>query len=288
MKNKKLLQAVTILLCGIMLGGCTSVPYQFGKKINYIPSPPLAPDEPQFVYGRPNAFLDASDWIWPGSLFGKLILWNYKVDSHQISPETVGYLRAYLEANELDSVKVRVNSYSVGDEWRRTMRNKSIGAGWRYTLGFWSWLMYTIMPGRFFGGDNYNPYSNTINLYSDIPAVALHEGGHGQDFARRSWKGSYAALYAFIPFFNLYPEAIATTEALSYLNAIDDQLQRKNAYKILYPAYATYLGGNTGDWLLAPWNYIISLGAVIPGHILGRIKAAGIAIPPKEQPEPEN
>lgn len=42
-----------------------------------------------------------------------------------------------------------------------------MGWGWRYSIGMLSWLQYTLLPGRLFGGDHYNPYSNTISLYSD-------------------------------------------------------------------------------------------------------------------------
>lgn len=265
-----------LMVCGVsFFSGCTTVPYQYGSIEDFHRGPPLAEGEPQFDIGDPNAFLDASDWIWPGSLFSKLILWNHKVDSHEISPETIDVLRRYLGLNNLERVKVRINSYRPGAEWIRTMRNHSIAPPYRYTLGFISWLGYTIMPGRFFGGDNYNPYSNTINIYSDIAAVALHEGGHGKDFARRRFKGTYAFAYM-LPLFNLYPEAVATSDALSYLYEQEEFEEYRNAYKILYPAYGTYIGSNIGEWVTYPWNYACYAGGVIPGHIVGRIKAAAV------------
>ena len=53
-------------------------------------------------------------------------------------------------------------------------------------------MFYTAFPERIFaafpfigGGDHYNPYTNTINIYSDHRAIVLHEGGHAKDFARR-------------------------------------------------------------------------------------------------------
>ena len=163
-------------------------------------------------------------WIWPGSLLGKLVLWNYKVDNHEISPETVQILKDYLEANELDDVQVRINQYAVGREWGRMRRNCGMSPWWKYNiLGLLSMVQYTIFPGRFFGGDHYNPYSNTINLYSDIPAIALHEAGHAKDFAYRYSKGAYALAYG-LPFFNLYAEARATQDAQSYLLELGDPI----------------------------------------------------------------
>ena len=140
--------AGSLLFCA----GCATTPYYYGADAEYIHGPRLAANEPQISYGRPNKFLDASDWFWPGSLLAKLILWNHKMDSHQISTHTVEAVQLFLKENDLRDVKVRINEYSVGGEFKRTVRNKSIGAGWRYTFGFMGWLGYTIMPGRFFGG----------------------------------------------------------------------------------------------------------------------------------------
>ncbi len=271
-----LLPAFALLLLGT---GCATVPYRIGQPINYIEGTPLSEGESQIMYGNSWGAADhIVGWVWPGSLLSKLVLLNYKVDSHLVSEESVEVLRDYLALNSLTNVKVRINEYSVRDEWRRTFRNKSIGAGWRYTLGFWSWLMYTAFPGRVFGGDNYNPYSNTINIYSDIPAILLHEGGHSKDFAKREWKGTYSFAYM-IPFFNLYPEALATKDALSYLRSEQGLDLQKQGYNVLYPAYGTYLGGGIGEWLAFPWGYVAYAGGVIPGHIIGRVRSVTLPEP---------
>jgi hypothetical protein len=148
-----------------------------------------------------------------------------------------------------------------------------VGAGWRYTVGILSALGYTILPGRLFGGDNYNPYTNTINLYSDLPAVALHEGAHAKDFAVREYKGTYAFLYMW-PIVPLYTEAVATSDVLSYLWANADTEGEQAAYKVLYPAYATYVTGPFVDYT-TPEGWI-ALAGVIPGHAIGRWKAWSI------------
>ena len=135
---------------------------------------------------------------------------------------------------------MRLNEYAPFGEWHRLVNNEGVGAGWRYSLGFLSWLFYTLLPGRIFGGDAYNPYTNTIYLYSDVPAVALHEGGHAKDIAVRNWKGSRAALYI-VPFAPLFMEAVATNDALGYSLDTDPKLL-ESGYKMLYPAYGTYVG----------------------------------------------
>lgn len=268
---KPLLVLLTIALCG-----CASSPYRVGQPFEAdSPTQQALTPDPQIIKGRPHDLLDASDWIWPGSWLGKLLLWDKDIDSHEISACTVAQLERYLQVNQLDQVQVLVNSYSPGNQWRRLFKNKSVGAGWRYTLGILSVSFYTIMPGRFFGGDAYNPYTNTIYLYSDDASVAIHEGGHAKDFASREYKGLHAALYN-LPFAALYYEGKATNDALSYHQAYASSDQLREDYRTLYPAYSTYIGGSlTNDLAFGP-DRLIALGAVIPGHIAGWIASANV------------
>ena len=277
MKNKIQL-LTTLIISTILITGCITQPYEralvpAGSKVMH-----LRESEQQFEFGRPHKLLDASGRIWPGSLLSKLILWNVNVDSHKISEETLNELKEYLTYNDLSHVKVRVNQYAPGGEWSRLFRNKDVGAGWRYTLGFISNVYYTILPQRFFGGDNYNPYTNTISLYSDHAAIAVHEGGHSKDSSSRKHKGSYAALYM-IPFVSLHHEAVATNDALSYTSDQEQHQELKEAYKVLYPAYGTYIGGGIGRFTSTTTSYIVQAAIVIPAHIIGRIKASNVENP---------
>lgn len=275
------------LLAGMMMvfmSGCaTQKPYRYGVETESPLTYRLPEGEPQIVYGRPNAFLDASDWIWPGSWISKIILWDRRVDRHQISPETEEILVRYLEANGLSDVKVRFNSVNAPDELRRTVRNRAVAPGWRYTLGMIAWVQYMIMPGRFFGGDNFNPWSNTINLYSDIPAIALHEAGHAKDFASRRFKGTYAAIYM-LPLVPLYHEAQASNDALSWLREEETLALQREGYRIMHPAYGTYVGGAFGDFIPPPYNMAaVAIGAA-GGHITGRVRGATLPDPVAPSP----
>jgi hypothetical protein len=166
---------------------------------------------------------------------------------------------------------VRFNQYAPLADWDRMVDNTAVGWGWRYTAGTLSWLGEAVFPGRIWGGDHYNPFTNTIHLYSDVPAVALHEAGHAKDFARRKWKGTYAAVYA-LPVVPLWHETIATNDALGYLHQNGEPEELREAYQILYPAYGTYVGNAAGE--LLPWNSLLCYaGAVIPAHIAGRWQA---------------
>lgn len=265
-----------ILVALSLFSGCASNAYVYGTqgRDGVDGAGPVV--KRQIIVGEPNKFLDASDWIWPGSLLGKLVLWNRKIDSHEVSDETIDALARYMERNELDDVQVLVNTYKPGTQWSRTFRNREIGGFWRYTLGVLAATSYTIMPGRFFGGDHFNPYSNTISIYSDIPSVVIHEGGHAKDFNSRKYKGLYSAIYA-VPGVALYHEAVASSEALSYLHDNCDVTGEKSAYHTLHPAYGTYVGGTFSA--LLPTSYL-TVAFAIPGHVTGAVAAANVDAKP--------
>jgi len=261
------LKVLVSLLFLLFLDACAFQPYELGTGgvDEYDGDSPMP--EQQVIVGKPHRLIDASDWIWPGSLLGKLVLWNKDVDSHEVSPEVIIALEQYLEDNDLNDVQVLVNAYRPGVQWSRLFNNQEMHPFWRYTFGLVSATFYTILPGRFFGGDSYNPYTNTISLYSNNPAIALHEAGHAKDVNRRKAKGVYSAIYS-LPFIPLYHEAQASNDALSYLRDKCQTTDQKEAYKILHPAYGTYLGG-------AVAGRIASVGA-IPGHISGRLSAKNV------------
>ncbi|MCY2987051.1 MAG: hypothetical protein NTY19_04185 [Planctomycetota bacterium] len=263
--------SIAFLTCLLLvLSGCASGPYQYGCKSDYLTSPELAAiTQPQIEQGQPRSALDGIGWV--VGIPSKIILWDRRVDDHDISLETAQAIADYLAVNELDTVKVRLNQYAPKDEWHRLVANTSVAWGWRYTCGTLSWLEDTLLPGRIFGGDHFNAYTNTISLFSDVPAIAAHEAGHAKDFARRTYKGTYAALYA-IPGTALWYEAVATKDALGYCRAERSAEEEQEAYRVLYPAYGTYLGSTLSEFSPGP-SSLIYAAAVIPGHVLGRIQA---------------
>ena len=262
--------AVLVLLLLVFATGCATVPYKYGHNIESKNVLKLRPGEAQIERGRPNAFIDGVGWVF--GIPSKILLLDSRMDNHSISPEVEQALAEYLATNAMRNVKVRINEYAPGGEWSRLFRNKSVGWGWRYTIGIIANLFYTILPGRIFGGDNYNPYTDTISIYSNHRAVAIHEGGHAKDFAPRNWKGTYAFFYM-LPLVALFPEAKATGDAIGYLRTQPAE-DEKQGYKVLYPAYCTYIGGEFGQF--TPFPFVVYLGAVIPGHIAGRVKASHV------------
>jgi hypothetical protein len=273
---------IIIIIFAAVLNGCAHAPYTTGPGSVNPYNVKLMGSEPQIESGTPYKVLDfAGSWLNPISLLSKILLWNTKVDNHKVSEETILALKQYLADNKLHDVKVRINQYAPGAEWSRLFRNKSVGAGWRYTMGILNVAMYTFIPDRFFGGDNYNPYTHTINIYSDHPAIAIHEAGHAKDFEASTWRGTYA-MVGLVPLASLWGETQATGDAIGYLREKDLKESEARAYKVLYPAYATYITGDSMDlWsLFNPIDKMVMLAVqaatVIPLHIAGRVKAARV------------
>jgi hypothetical protein len=266
-----------VLIFIVLLSGCAATPYHYGgADLETHLTLELRQQEQQIERGRSVAMVDGlGHYLF--SLPSKLLLMNWDVDNHNISYRTEDILQEYLTRNGLHNVKVRLNQYAPGGEWRRLFLNRDMPGFFRFTVGMFANIMYTIMPGRLFGGDNYNPYTNTINIYSDVPAIALHEGGHAKDFARknRNFRGWYAFM-RILPLMPLWQEAAATSDVISYSAEEEMVGELKDSYKTLYPAYLTYVAGEGLRWVaVEPWlSYSIQFAATIPGHIVGRVKAA--------------
>ena len=228
-------KCVLLALC-IFSSGCVSS--NAFEQTAYRPTGSFE-NQVEFQRGRPNKFVDGV-----GSVLGipnKLVLLDGRADNHQVSPETEMALNNYLIENQMQDVLVRSNQYDPIGEWRRMKANDDIRPIWRATVGNYNLLKYTLLPGRLTGGDWYNPYTNTINLYSDIPSLAVSKGAYAYDLRTRLNPGAYAAAKE-IPFVGLAHGNTATHNALAYYeNNAPDQLQE--ARDILEPNNGAAVGG---------------------------------------------
>ncbi len=198
------------------------------------------------------------------SLLNKLLLWNWKVENHAVSADTEAVLAKYLDKRsvELNDLRVQINEWAPHKDLARLWRYKRVAWPYRLLLGLPVTLISEVLiPGRIFGGDHYNPFTNTVHLYSDLAPIALHEAGHAYDFSQRRYRGTYALL-RILPGADLYQEFKATDEAIDYSITIEDRKTELQGYKILYPAYGTYIG----QYFFFPFGLV----AVIIGHIHGR------------------
>jgi hypothetical protein len=216
---------------------------------------------PQIEVGRPLFILDALNHYLL-SLPTKAILADWEMLDHQMR-----------------SVKIRHNQWAPFGELRRLIQNSEVGVLYRATFGLTNWILYTFLPDRIFAGtplgvgDHFNPYTNTIHVYSSNLAVLLHEAGHAKDYLQREAKGTQSLLRA-LPGIDLIEEGYASADALRFLQCIShprsnpegyrNTLYELQAYETLVPAYSTYISGY--------FSQELSLPIVLGGHILGRLR----------------
>lgn len=266
------------LLAGLM-GGCASVRSTLPLSQSGISSPAPQVAETaslaspvQIERGRPNRLLDGS-----GRILGvprQLLLWDRRVNNHQISSKTEQSGAEYLSENDLPEVLVRVNQYAPLAEWSRLTTNRRIGAGWRYTVGALDMLLYTLIPGRLVGDDWYNPFTDTINLYSDVPAIALHEAAYAKDIHHRRCPGTYAVIQH-LPLVGMWYRTNATRDALQYIEQRGGSAaELQEAERILYPLYGGAAGGQIGTFVPIPFvGYALTPAGAVVGHVVGRCRA---------------
>ena len=216
--------------------------------------------EQQIERGRPIWILDALGNLL--SIPQKILLLNAKVDNHRISPQTEQTLKKFLDTypDKLGDVKVRLNQWTPVGDMKRLTTNHRIEWYFRIFPGI-PITLFSSLTGRLLGGDHYNPYTNTIHLFSDDPAIALHEAGHAKDFAESAEPGLYA-VGRILPPITLHQEQAASETAIEYLEEKKDRKGELHAYSTLYPAFGTY----GGEYFGLPYGNYIGAAA---GHILG-------------------
>jgi hypothetical protein len=214
---------------------------------------------------------------WVVGIPRRIILWDRRVDSHQVQPETMAEVATYAKVNELDGICVRVNQYDPADEWKRLTKNDQISPGWRYTVGALSLVGYTLLPGRIIGIDNYNPYTNSVYVYSDVPALAMEAAAYAKDVRQRELPGTYAAVNS-LPIISVWHETINTQDTLDYLQTHGNYEDQREGLAILYPNYGASVGGAFGS--LFGFTGVFEIGGAVVGHVSGWHKAT--------QVDPEN
>ncbi|HTL47618.1 MAG TPA: hypothetical protein VL688_06090 [Verrucomicrobiae bacterium] len=206
------------------------------------------------------------------ALPNELLLWNHKLQNRNVSEETLEDLRQYMIYYQLEDVKVRVNKAAFVDEYRRLFTNKKMHWAIRIPFGFLTTTI-SLITERILAGDYYNPFNDTIHIFSDITPVVVHEAGHARDFDRQSNRGFYA-LMRIVPGMDLIQEDEASSSAIKYFIEKGDHATEIEAYKILYPAYGSYIGSYFG--FILPFS-IGSIGAILGGHWFGRHKAREVS-----------
>jgi hypothetical protein len=237
---------------------------------------------PQFEYGVPYRVVDAVGWTF--GIPQKIILWDRRAVNHNVSPETARRVAQYVNDNALSDTKVRVNEYDPAGEWQRLITNKRVGAGWRYTFGAFGTLAYTLFPGRLFGADGYNPYTDTVYIYSDIPAVVEEQTAYAKLVHARSYPGTYVALTS-LPIVRLWPEKQAKDDVLNYTAANGSSAERAAAIHAMYPEYGAEIASEATRFV--PGGILLTAAGAGLGHAAAHLDAKSDASTTASAPSSE-
>ena len=213
--------------------------------------------------GQRRPVIDGAGWVL--AIPSKIMLWDRRALNHDVSDATVDEVATYLQRRQLTETKVRVNQYAPADEWRRSTHNDRVAPGWRYTLGSLSWLQYTLVPGRLFGRDQYNPYTNSLYLYSDMPTLGIVEAAYAKDIQQRTHPGTYAAVQG-LPLVALWHETLATKEVVNYVALYGSSEQIEKVRHDLYARYGIETAGAVSQVLPEGGSLFAIVGAV-SGHV---------------------
>ncbi len=263
------------VLCLLWCVGCAApVPYRYGHSLPAGSAQSIASerDGPVVIHGQENKTLDRLARI--AGAPGRLIRLNKKINNHQVSPETLDKLRTYLVENDLTDVTILVNHYDPRDQWQRLKENRRVGAGWRYTLGTLNLLTYTLFPSRVFGGDGYNPFTNTMQVNSDLPAIALYEAAFAKNVHAHRRAGTYVALTG-LPGVSIFRSGHELGDVLGYAGRKTIGNCSAQAYHVVYPQIGVETA-SLGMWMAPLWWEVpaLSVGGAAVGHATGRIVAA--------------
>lgn len=284
--NLTLLSTVTAMLAPPLLPQAAAqfVSAQEPPVLEAVAPPNPAGNSVSVEYGDPREVVDNLGW-----LFGvpkKLLLWDRRADNHDVSPATVDEAADFLVENEVDGVLIRVNQHDPVGEWRRLQQNDRVGLPWRATVGALYTLGYTVLPGRLFGGDWYNPYTDTVHVYSDLEPLALEQAAHAKDVHDRDHPGFYAAV-RMVPFVGLVHEARSKQAVFEHVDETGSPEERAEARRVLHPQMGAEVGGQAAVFLPQA-DALLQLGGAAVGHAIGRYEAKQIAeeVPPVHQGGP--
>ncbi len=230
------------------------------------------------VYGKPHRLADRIGYVI--GLPERMLTLHPSVNNHEFSETTREQLLAYLRKQNITDVYVRVNQYDPAGEWRRLRENSRIAPGWRYTIGLMPLMAYTLIPGRIFGGDLYNPFTNSLYINSDIPSVALHEAAYAKDVRGRRLPGTYAAVNE-LPFVALWRHANGIQDVIEYAQREDDWETERETYRVVYPIIGIHMAGGGTHAVMGNepleglfFTPLLPLGGALAGHAVGEMAIA--------------
>jgi len=146
----------------------------------------------------------------------------------------------YLDDNGLKGVNIDVREYNPREQWNRLKNNRSISPFWKYTGGTLYHVGYCVLPGRAFGMDSYNGFTNTLSINSTSPSNSLLQAGYVKKLYDQRYPGTYIAAN-WLPILPLLRDTSVASDVLTYARLKQEWPLEKD----LLPNVYARLGGDT-------------------------------------------
>lgn len=254
------------LVLSLLLSGCASGPSCYHELTSRDRLRDVSP-EVVFEYGKPNYLLDGMQKV--AELPSRAMLGGRLKPDHIPTEETREVLTDYLQENHLTDVPVLVNQYNPLGEWKRLRDNDRIAPIWKYTAGTFSLVNYTIMPGRVFGRDDYNPFTNSLYFNSGRLTDSLHAAAYAKDIHQREAPGPYATVNS-LPLLSLWKTTRAVDDIVYYAQARDNWQLESGVYRDQFPQVAVETMVPAGFFMSPIGNLALALSGGAVGYAVGR------------------
>ena len=258
------------LLCIIEFSGCVQKNYRYGLANQDLLS--RIPRTPNLItVGGDHPRIDSIERSvqYPGKIFRK---W-FPPSAPEENPETRRLLAVqtatdYLDDNGLTGVNVDVRDYNPREQWNRLRSNTRIAPFWKYTGGTLYHVGYCILPGRAFGMDSYNGFTNTLSINSTSPANSILHAGYVKKIYDQRYPGTYIAAN-WLPIVPLFRDSSVSNDVLTYARIKGNWPLEKD----LLPRTYAKLGGDA----VAQATSLIPGVAYLPFYFTPALSAAGSA-----------
>jgi hypothetical protein len=257
-----------LIACCAFFTGCVQKNYRYG-----ITNPDLLaklPHTPNLItYGGDHSRID---FIERAVYYPRNLIRSWFPSSKpQADPETLRLKTVqsaidYLDDNGLQGVYVDVREYNPREQWNRLRGNTRIAPLWKYTGGTLHHVSYCLLPGRAFGRDSYNGFTNTLSVNSTSPANSVLHAGYVKKLYNQRYPGLYMAAN-WLPIVPLVRDCSVSSDVLTYARVKGDwSLERE----LLPKAY-----GKVGSETVSQATSLIPGLAYLPFYSTAVLRAAG-------------
>ena len=245
--------------------GCASDTYRYGQfRPVTAPVPPVVVDR-----GEAHPQLDRLRNVVE---FPRRVLRFGRPDTRPTTEEVEQTVVTYLEKNDLTDVAVEVGEYDPSRQWQRLKDNERVGPLWKYSVGSLTVVGYSLLPGRVFGRDTYNPFTDTLSINSRNPPRALFEAARAKALRGEQFVGSSVVLSS-LPVIRSVADVRQASDVLSYLRAEEQWQLETAAYPQLYAEVGKEAIGLVGWFIPVSLGPGLGIGGRILGSATGQVVA---------------